>query len=59
MNKLFIYYSLSGNGDCIAEQLKNKGFAIRSVAPQKKMPKSFFLQILAAASAQASVERSR
>lgn len=47
MNKLFIYYSLSGNGDCIAEQLKNKGFAIRSVAPQKKMPKSFFLQILA------------
>ena len=31
MNKLFIYYSLSGNGDLIAEELANFGFEIRKV----------------------------
>ena len=47
MNKLLIYYSLSGNGDAIAAALQQQGFALRKVSPKKKMPKAFFLQILA------------
>ena len=46
MNRLFIYYSQSGNGDLVAEALKAQGFGIRRVVPKKKPPKSFFLQIM-------------
>ena len=47
MNKLMIYYSNSGNGDAVAERLKEQGYTLRKVTPKKPMPKSFFLQILA------------
>ncbi len=47
MSKLFIYYSLSGNGDAVAEKLREKGYEIRKVEPKKKPPKKFFFQILA------------
>ena len=47
MSKLLIYYSLSGNGDLVAETLKERGFDVRKVKPKKNMPKAFFLQILA------------
>lgn len=47
MKKLFIYYSLSGNGDLVAETLASKGYEIRKVTPQKTPPKSFFFRILA------------
>lgn len=47
MKKLFIYYSLSGNGDLVAETLASKGYEIRKVVPQKKAPESFFFRILA------------
>ena len=47
MNRLFIYYSQSGNGDLVAEAMQKQGFAIRKVVPKKKPPKSFFLQIMA------------
>ena len=46
MKKLFIYYSLSGNGDCVAEYLSKNGFDVRRVQTAKKMPESFALQIL-------------
>ncbi len=47
MKKLFIYYSLTGNGDLIAENLKNKkGIAIRKVQTLKKFPKFKVAQIL-------------
>ena len=46
MAKLFIYYTLSGNGDTVADCLKDKGYDIRKVEPSKKPPKKFFLQIL-------------
>ena len=29
MKKTFIYYSLTGNGDVIADNLKKKGYEIR------------------------------
>ncbi|MBR6039453.1 MAG: NAD(P)H-dependent oxidoreductase [Clostridia bacterium] len=46
MSKLFIYYSLSGNGDAVAENLKEKGFDVRKVGSAKQPPKRFFFQIL-------------
>lgn len=47
MNRLFIYYSQSGNGDLIADTLQRQGFTVRKVVPKKKPPKSFFFQIMA------------
>lgn len=38
--KIFIYYSLSGNGDKIANYLMQKGIDIRKVLLEKDMPKS-------------------
>ena len=46
MKKLFIYYSLSGNGELIAEALAAKGYEIRKAVPVKMPPKAFFFQIL-------------
>ena len=47
MTKLFIYYSLTGNGDLVAEKMKEKGYEIRKVIEKKKMPKKFFFMIMA------------
>ena len=47
MKSLFIYYSLSGNGDLIASYLKEKDFEIRKIESLKKMPKKFFFRVLA------------
>ena len=45
MKKLFIYYSLTGNGDLIADYLKDN-FEIRKVIPKKSLPKNFALSML-------------
>ena len=46
MKKIFIYYSLTGNGDEVASFLGNKGFDVRKVETVKPMPKSFALSII-------------
>lgn len=46
MKKIFIYFSLTGNGDLIANYLEDKGFEIRKVSEKKKAPKKFFFRIL-------------
>ena len=46
MKKIFIYYSLSGNGDIIANYLKTKKIDIRRVKPVKELPKNNILRIL-------------
>ena len=46
MKKLFIYYSLSNNGDVVSEEFKKKGYEIRKVITKKKYPKSMFFRIL-------------
>ena len=46
MKKLFIYFSLTGNGDLVADHLKEKGFEIRKVEMKKALPKSFFFSVL-------------
>ena len=47
MKKLFIYYSLSGNGDFVADYLKNKKIDIRKVETLEPLPKNKFFGILA------------
>ncbi len=47
MKKLFIYYSLTGNGDIVSKTFKLKGYEIRKVTEKKKMPKKFFFMVLA------------
>ena len=46
MKKLFIYYSLSGNGDNIADYLKDKVYDIRKVITEEELPKNNMLRIL-------------
>ena len=46
MNKLFIYYSYTGNCEIVANSLKEKGFDLRKVNPKKSLPKSFFWGVL-------------
>ena len=46
MEKLFIYYSLTGNIEEVASFLKDKGYSLRRVYEKKKMPKSFFWMVM-------------
>ena len=46
MKKIFIYYSLTGNGDIVADVLKEQGVTIRKIETVKKFPKGFVAQIL-------------
>ena len=46
MKKLFIYYSLTNNGDIVADTLKKKGYEIRKVISNSKYPKNKFLMIM-------------
>lgn len=45
MKKLFIYYSNTGNGDLVAENLAEKGYDIRKVTPKHSLPKKFFFKV--------------
>lgn len=45
MKKIFIYYSLNGNGDVVADVLKEQGVTIRKIKPKKELPKSITGQI--------------
>ena len=46
MNGIFIYYSLTGNGDAVAERMKEKGYEIRKVISARRLPKKFFFRVL-------------
>ena len=46
MQKLFIYYSHTGNGDLVAKEFEKEGYSIRKVTEKNKMPKSFFWSIM-------------
>ena len=47
MKKLLIYYSLTGNGDIVAEKMKELGYEVRKVISKRRMPKVFFFRIMA------------
>ena len=44
--KLFIYYSVTNNGDIVAEKLKTQGYEIRKVSTKYKYPKNRILSII-------------
>lgn len=46
MEKIFIYYSHSGNGDILANYYKERGYEIRKAVPKKDIPQSFFWGVL-------------
>ena len=46
MKRVFIYYSLSGNGEAVADYLSKKDYSIVRVETKSKMPKSMFFRIL-------------
>ena len=43
--KLFIYYSLSGNGDLVADYLKHT-YDIRKVVTKEPLPKNYILSLI-------------
>ncbi len=46
MKKIFIYYSLTGNGDEVANYLKDKKYTIRKINVEKELPNNFILKLL-------------
>lgn len=46
MKKIFIYYSLTGNGDEVANYLKSKDYDIRKVQTNEPLPNNYILRIL-------------
>ena len=44
--RIFIYYSLSGNGDIVSDYLNEKHYDIRRVEVEDELPKSKVLRIL-------------
>lgn len=46
MKKLFLYYSLTGNGDIVADYLKGCGYDIRKIEVKKSLPNAFFLRMM-------------
>lgn len=46
MKKIFIYYSLTGNGNLVADLLSKKDIEIRRVFPKRSLPKNFTLRIM-------------
>ena len=46
MKKIFIYYSLTGNGDIVGDYLKKKNFDIRKVETSEELSKNKILKIL-------------
>lgn len=46
MSTLFLYYSFTGNGDLVAEKMRELGAEICKVQTAKPMPKSFFGAIM-------------
>ncbi len=46
MKSIFIYYSNTGNGDAVAEYLKERSTELRAVKPKKELPKPFFFKML-------------
>ena len=46
MKKIFIYYSLSGNGDLVNDYLTKKGYESKKIEVKNKLPKNYFLSIV-------------
>ena len=45
MDKLFLYFSDTGNGDFVAEYLKKQGYVTKKIITKHGLPKSFFFKV--------------
>jgi len=46
MKKIFIYYSLTGNGDEVSKVFKKDGYDIKKIEIKKPLPKKFFFRMM-------------
>ena len=46
MSKLFIYYSMSGNGDIVANYLSEKGVDVRKIETKYKLSRHMFFAMM-------------
>jgi len=46
MKKIFIYYSLTGNGDEVSKVFKKNGYDIKKIEVKNPLPKIFFFRIM-------------
>ena len=46
MKKIFIYYSLTGNGDLVSKHLESKNIEVRKIKTLMSVPKSFIGRII-------------
>lgn len=46
MKKIFIYYSLTGNGDEVSKVFKKDGYDIKKIEVNKPLPKKFFFRMM-------------
>ena len=46
MNKIFIYYSLTNNGDEVANYFKNNKVEVRKIKVKQELPKSMFFKMM-------------
>lgn len=46
MKKLFIYYSMTSNGDAVSDVFKDKGYDIRKVISKTKYSKKMFMLMM-------------
>ena len=46
MKKLFIYYSMTNNGDAVSDVFKDKGYDIRKVISKTKYSKKMFMLMM-------------
>lgn len=46
MKKIYIYYSLTGNGDIVGAKLADLGYDIRKIHVKKELPRSFFFRMI-------------
>ena len=46
MSKLFIYYTLSGSGDVVADYLEEKGIEVRKIETKYKLSRHMFLAMM-------------
>ena len=46
MKKIFIYYSLTGNGDEVSKVFKKDGYDIKKIEVKNPLPKKFFFRMM-------------
>lgn len=46
MKKIYIYYSLTGNGDIVGAKMNDLGYDVRKIHVKRELPKLFFFRMM-------------